>query len=66
MIDAGNIVICNVLNGSHYVLATSYSGNSVYVNDPLYSTSVYAMGEIVDGQNVVYRVQDGRGNMREQ
>lgn len=46
----------NVHNGGHWVLATGYSGNSIYVNDPGYSTTAYDLNQIVDGQNVVYGV----------
>jgi hypothetical protein len=38
------------------VLATGYSGNNIMVNDPGFSTTSYALSEIVDGQNVVYAV----------
>lgn len=53
-LDAGNVVVCNVHNGGHWVLATSYSGNTIYVNDPGFSTTSYTLSEIVDGQNAVY------------
>jgi hypothetical protein len=55
-LDAGHIVVCNVHNGAHWVLATGYSGNNIMVNDPGFSTTSYALSEIVDGQNVVYAV----------
>lgn len=55
-LDANNVVICNVHNGGHWVLATGYSGSNILVNDPGYSTTSYALSEIVDGQNVVYGV----------
>lgn len=40
-LDAGNVVICNVHNGRHWVLATGHSGDNIHVNDPGYSTTVY-------------------------
>lgn len=55
-LDADKVVICNVRNGTHWVIATSYTIDSIVVNDPVYSTATYALAEIVDGQNVVYRV----------
>ena len=35
-LDKGNIVICNVHNGHHWVLAHGYNGNNILVNDPGY------------------------------
>ena len=55
-LDAGKVVICNVRNGGHWVLATGYSGDSISVNDPLFSVSSYTLSEIVPGNNAVYRV----------
>lgn len=55
-LDAGKVVICNVHNGGHWVLATGYSGDNILVNDPGYSTTSYAISTIVDGQNGIYRV----------
>lgn len=42
-IDAGHIVILNVHNGGHWVLATGYNGDSILVNDPGYSVSSYTL-----------------------
>jgi len=53
-LDAGKVVICNVHNGGHWVLATGYSGDNIMVNDPGYSTTSYALNQIVDGQNAIY------------
>jgi hypothetical protein len=50
-------VICNVRNQTHWVLATNYSGDTIYVNDPLYSQAMYQVGEVADGNSVVYLVQ---------
>lgn len=58
-LDAGHVVICNVHNGGHWVLAYSYSGDNINVNDPGYSTTSYAISQIVDGQNAIYRVGNG-------
>jgi ABC-type bacteriocin/lantibiotic exporter with double-glycine peptidase domain len=46
-LDAGKVVICNVHNGGHWVLATGYSGNDIKVNDPGYSTTSYSLSQIV-------------------
>ena len=56
-LDQGKVVICNVHNGGHWVLAHSYSGNNIMVNDPGYSTTSYSLSEIVDGQNGIYSVK---------
>ena len=58
-LDAGRVVILNVHNGGHWVLAYSYSGDSIYVNDPGYSTTSYTLSQIVDGQNGIYSVSNG-------
>lgn len=55
-LDAGNVVICNVHNGGHWVLATGTSGSNILVNDPGYSTTSYALSQIVEGNNGVYSV----------
>lgn len=53
-LDAGKVVVCNVHNGGHWVLAHSYSGDNINVNDPGYSTTAYSLSQIVDGQNAIY------------
>jgi len=58
-LDAGRVVICNVHNGGHWVLAYGYSGDNILVNDPGYSTTSYSLSQIVNGQNAVYRVGNG-------
>ena len=58
-LDQGKVVICNVHNGGHWVLAHSYSGDNIMVNDPGYSTTSYTLSQIVDGQNGIYRVGNG-------
>ena len=48
------IVILNVHNGGHWVLATSYSGGVYKVNDPGYQTTQYSSAEVDIG--AVYEV----------
>jgi hypothetical protein len=56
-LNAGNIVILNVHNGGHWVLATSMiNSNTVAVNDPGYSTTSYTFDQIVDANCGVYKV----------
>jgi ABC-type bacteriocin/lantibiotic exporter with double-glycine peptidase domain len=43
-LDSGNIVILNVHNGGHWVLAKSYDGDTIFVNDPGFSVSTYTLG----------------------
>ena len=53
-LDQGKVVVCNVHNGGHWVLAHGYSGDNILVNDPGYSTSSYSLSQIVNGQTAVY------------
>jgi len=53
-ISNGYIVILNVHNGGHWVLATSFQGDTIYVNDPGYSTTYYTLAQIVNGNTGVY------------
>ena len=46
-ICANKVVILNVNNGGHWVLATGVSGSSYTVNDPGYSRSSYTQGQVV-------------------
>ena len=55
-LDNKKIVIMNVHNGGHWVLATGYSGDSIKVNDPGYSTTAYSLNEVVNGNTGVYTV----------
>lgn len=55
-LDAGNVVICNVHNGGHWVLAYGYNGDNILVNDPGYSTTSYSLSQIVNGNNGVYSI----------
>lgn len=55
-----NIVILNVHNGGHWVLATGMQGgNVVTVNDPGYATASYTLDQIVEGNIGLYRVGNG-------
>lgn len=58
-LDQGKVVICNVHNGGHWVLATGYSGDNIHVNDPGYQTTSYALNQIVDGQNGIFHGGNG-------
>lgn len=62
-LDQGRVVICNVHNGGHWVLAYGYNGDNILVNDPGYTTTSYTLSQIVDGQNGVYRVGNGKSTM---
>ncbi len=42
-LDSGNIVICNVHNGKHWVLAYGYNGDNILVNDPNYTVPSYSL-----------------------
>lgn len=42
-LEAGHVVILNVHNGGHWVLAHSMSGSTIHVNDPGYSTTSYTL-----------------------
>jgi hypothetical protein len=46
----------NVHNGGHWVLATGYSGNSINVNDPGYTTASYDLSQVVNGNTGLYTV----------
>jgi hypothetical protein len=63
-IDAGHVVILNVHNGGHYVLAYSYSGDTFYVNDPGSGSGPYTIGQCSDGQTGVYAVVGTQPNLR--
>ena len=56
---ANNVVILNVHNGGHWVLATSMSGSTIYVNDPGYNTASYDLSEIVANNSGLYHVTGG-------
>ena len=54
-ICAGKIVILNVNQGGHWVLAKSYNGDIFTVNDSGYTKSTYAASEIYLAKAAVYR-----------
>jgi hypothetical protein len=53
-LDQGRIVIVNVMNGAHWVLAYGYNGDNILVNDPGFNVGSYYLSQIVDGQTGVY------------
>ena len=53
-LDSNKIVIINVRNGGHYVLATGYSGDTIFVEDPGYWTHSYHLSSIISGNTGVY------------
>lgn len=56
-LDVGYVVIINVEKGAHWVLATGYSGNTIYVKDSLHTTTTsYDISQVVSGHNAVYKV----------
>ena len=56
---SNNVVILNVHNGGHWVLAHSMSGSTIHVNDPGYSTTSYTLSEIVANNSGLYHVSGG-------
>jgi hypothetical protein len=54
LLDQGKILILNVRNGGHWVLATRISGDTIYVNDPGYSVSSYTLSQVVNGNTGAY------------
>ena len=56
-LDVGYIVIIEVSKGPHYVLATGYNGNTINVNDPLYTTTkTYDISAVVAGKTAIYKI----------
>jgi hypothetical protein len=55
-LDEGYVVILNVHNGGHWVLAHGYSGDNILVNDPGFSTTAYSISQIVNGNTAIYSV----------
>jgi hypothetical protein len=56
---AGHVVIMNVHNGAHWVLATGISGSTVSVNDPGFNTGSYTLAEIVPNASGLFHVGNG-------
>ena len=46
-VNSGKVVILNVHNGGHWVLATGHSGSTYSVNDPGFNTGSYTEGQVV-------------------
>jgi len=55
-LDVGYVFIINVKKGAHWVLATSYNQNTIYVKDSLYNVESYDISEVVSGNSGVYKV----------
>jgi hypothetical protein len=56
-LDVGYLVVINVNKGQHWVLATGYSGNTIFVVDSLYlNVKSYDMSAVVSGNSGVYKV----------
>lgn len=55
-LKSDKVVIVNVRNKTHWVLATGYTNDIISVNDPGYSLSSYKLSEIADGNTVLYKV----------
>lgn len=55
-LSAGHVVILNVHNGGHWVLATSMSGSTIQVNDPGFSTTSYTLSQIVANNSGLFHV----------
>lgn len=49
-------MICNVLSGTHWVIAYEYNGDTILVKDPKHATVSYKLNEIVHGQTRIYAV----------
>lgn len=58
-LDRENLVLLNVHNGAHWVLATGYQGDNIYINDPNYTTPFYTLDQIVENQVGIFRVGNG-------
>ena len=56
-LDVGYLVMINVNKGAHWVLATGYSGNTIFVVDSLYlNVKSYDISAVVSGNSGVYKV----------
>jgi len=42
-LDQGCIILCNVHNGKHWVLAYGYVNDNILINDPNYSVQSYSL-----------------------
>lgn len=65
-IDDGYLVIMNVNKGQHWVLATGYIENTIYVIDPLFpNIQSYEINCVVNGNSGVYKVPPSFSSMVE-
>jgi hypothetical protein len=56
-LDVGYLVIINVNKGQHWVLATGYSGSTIFVVDSLnLNVKSYDISAVVGGNSGVYKV----------
>ncbi len=56
-IDVGYLVIINVNKGAHWVLATGFNGNTIFVMDSLnLNVKSYDISAVVNGNSGVYKV----------
>lgn len=55
-LDVGYLVIINVKKGAHWVIATSYNQNTIFVKDSLYDVESYDISEVVSGNSGIYKV----------
>ena len=53
-LNSGKVVILNVHNGGHWVLATSSMSGGFHVNDPGYNTGSYTDGQVVQAAIYTY------------
>lgn len=61
-LDAGKVVVVNVNDGRHWVLAYGYNGDTILVNDPYFSTGSYPLSQIVNGNTHVWGVKKASFN----
>jgi hypothetical protein len=62
-IDQGKVVCMNVHDGGHWVLGYAYSGSTIMVNDPGYSTTSYSLSEV--GNSHVFTARGSPGEIIE-
>lgn len=55
--DKKEVVMLNVMNGDHWVLATSMKGDTIFVNDPLFNTDSYELSDIIANNSGYFHVR---------
>ncbi len=60
-IDQGKIVCMNVRDGGHWVLGYAYSGDTIMVNDPGYSSTSYPLSQV--GNSHVFTARGNVGDI---